>query len=80
MCNKKKLGQVLNFFFDGSITMVEWACKDVGISKRLVSKMKFLLVCASALTLCTGAVGITHYCQTPHQVQPRVERGCGMGR
>lgn len=43
--------------------------------------MKFLLVCASALTLCTGAVGVTHYCTTPHHPnQPRVEHGCGMNR
>ncbi|WP_284692017.1 hypothetical protein [Lentilactobacillus fungorum] len=44
--------------------------------------MKFLVLCASALTLCTGAIGVSHYCnQTQHyQQQPRIERGCGMMR
>lgn len=42
--------------------------------------MKLVISCAAAVMLCTGAVGVGHYCTTPHQVQPRIERGCGMGR
>ncbi len=42
--------------------------------------MKFMMACAASIMLCGGTVGVVHYCNSPHQVQPRVERGCGMGR